>query len=229
MASINVGRSVVAGEWMNKQLPFRFIIQFDCLRNGVIILSCMTRMLRSYSALLGKNDNLAIVDTLLSFFGIIGTLLKASILTDSVVPWFHNELECEITRLLICGLRKRCFECSQCLKPIFGTNDECWIRQLWRITEEGTRTMTMHWNYSLCTPSQLWMWEMDISASGQHFSIPTCSHIVYIAWGSMGRWWNATEVENWLLFVFYFLFLNKSNESWVGVVFDFGTCLFFHV
>ena len=71
---------------MNKQLPFRFIIQFDCLRNGVIILSCMTRMLRSYSALLGKNDNLAIVDTLLSFFGIIGTLLKASILTDSVVP-----------------------------------------------------------------------------------------------------------------------------------------------
>jgi len=42
-------------------------------------------MLRSYSALLGKNDNLAIVDTLLSFFGIIEKLLKASILMDSVV------------------------------------------------------------------------------------------------------------------------------------------------
>ena len=45
-------------------------------------------------------------------------------------------------------------------------------------------------------PSQLWMWEMDISASGRRFSIPMCSHMFKSAWGSMGRWWNATEGEN---------------------------------
>ena len=28
---------------------------------------------------------------------------------------------------------------------------------------------------------------MDVLASGRRFSIPTCSHIVYVAWGSMGR------------------------------------------
>ena len=86
MTSMDSDRSVGAGERMNNLLTFRFIIQFYCLRNGVIILSCMTRMPRSYSALLAINDNLTIVDTLLVYFGIIGTLLKASILTDSVVP-----------------------------------------------------------------------------------------------------------------------------------------------
>ena len=147
----------------------------------------MTRMPRSYSALLAINDNLTIVDTLLVYFGIIETSLKASILTDSVVPWFHNELECEITRLLIFGLRKRRFECSQCLKPIFGTNDDCWSANYEELRRRGRAPWPCIEITLFVPPSQLWMWEMDISASGWHFSIPTCSHIVYVAWGSMGR------------------------------------------
>ena len=79
-------------------------------------------------------------------------------------------------------------------KPIFGTNDE--FGPLNMKNYGGGEEHHDHEITLFVPPSQLWMWEMDVLASGRRFSIPTCSHIVYIAWGSMGRWWNATEGEN---------------------------------
>ena len=82
---------VRGNEWINSLL-------FDLLYNFTVwgmvssFWAVWHECLEVISALLGKNDNLTLVDTLLSFFGIIETSWKASISIDSVVHDFTTKI-----------------------------------------------------------------------------------------------------------------------------------------
>ena len=122
-----------------------------------------------------------------------------------------------------------CFECNQRPKPVCRVNDKCGDRQLASPVEEGTRTRTTCWNYPLCTPAQLWMCEMVISASAPPFVMLARFNRHMLVWVSLGRRWKGRAGKNRPSLCLSFFLQNKSNDSWVRGEFDFDTCLFFHV
>ena len=68
--------------------------------------------------------------------------------------------------------------------------------QLASPVEEGTRTRTICWNYPLCTPAQLWMCEMVISASAPPFVMLARLNRHMLVWVSLGRRWNGRAGKN---------------------------------
>ena len=93
---------------------------------------------------------------------------------------------------MVSGLVVCCFECNQRPKPVCCMNDKCGDRQLASPVEECTWTRTICWNYPLCTPAQLWMCEMVISAYAPPFVMLARFNRHMLVWVSMGRRWNAT-------------------------------------
>ena len=128
-------------------------------------------------------------------FGTIGTLGKhqhwqVRLHITSQRIWTKSKYTSTLS--LVSGLVVCCFECNQRPKPVCCMNDKCGDRQLASPVEECTWTRTICWNYPLCTPAQLWMCEMVISAYAPPFVMLARFNRHMLVWVSMGRRWNAT-------------------------------------
>ena len=91
MAYMKGDRSVGARERMNQQLTFWFIIQFYRLRNGVIILSCMTRMLRSYKCTIGQKWQPYPCGYTIELLWNHWNIVESININRFSCPWFHNK------------------------------------------------------------------------------------------------------------------------------------------